>query len=57
MRDDLGARLEGIELELHDRTLTALAAATPPSALKANWQAGRLATFEQMLEEALNDPC
>jgi predicted ATPase len=53
MRDDLGARLEGIELELHDRTLTALAAATPPSALKANWQAGRLATFEQMLEEAL----
>jgi predicted ATPase/class 3 adenylate cyclase len=53
MREDLGARLEGIELELHDRTLAALAAGTSPSALFADWQVGRDASFERTLEEAL----
>jgi predicted ATPase len=53
MRHDLGVRLEGIELELHDRTLAALSAAMAPTSLGTEWERGRGASFEQTLAEAV----
>lgn len=52
MREALGGRLEGVELELHERTLETLATAIPPPAFAAAWQAGRRAPLEHVLTTA-----
>ena len=52
MREELGARLEGIELDLHQRTLKTLATVVSPAALAAAWETGRAAPLEQTLTDA-----
>jgi hypothetical protein len=52
MREELGAHLEGIELDLHERTLTTLTTAIAPAALAAAWETGRDAPLEQILADA-----
>jgi predicted ATPase/class 3 adenylate cyclase len=52
MREEFGGHLEGIELELHDRTVKALATAIQEPALAFAWESGRRAPLEQTIAEA-----
>jgi len=53
LREELGARLEGIELELHGRTVDELTAALGADALAELWEQGRRLTFEDAIREAI----
>lgn len=52
LRDQLGGRLEGIELELHEATLKNLAIAIPPPAFAAAWDAGKRTPLGQTIADA-----
>jgi hypothetical protein len=53
LREELGARLDGIELEQHRRTLDELTAALGADALAELWEQGRRLTFEDAVREAI----
>ena len=55
MREDLGARLDGIELELHEHTLKALTTNISPADLVAAWNAGRREPLEVTLAGIARD--
>jgi predicted ATPase/class 3 adenylate cyclase len=53
LREELGMQLEGIELELHERAVAALASVLAEAARTEAWAAARGDSLEEIVQEAL----